>query len=62
MVKVNGVVVTGPDGQEYIFPEPLKDDWEAWILLHEGEGMPPWTPPAYAYVYADWLNDPTLGT
>jgi len=58
-MKVNGVVVTGPDGQEYILPEPLLDDWEAWILLHEGDDMPAWTKPPYAYGYPDEFNSAT---
>lgn len=55
-MKVNGVVITGPDGREYILPAPCMDDFEAWCLMHEGEGLPAWTPPPYCYLYSDWIN------
>ncbi len=55
-MKVNGLIVTGPDGQEYILPEPCLDDFEAWCLMHEHPDMPKWTPPPYCYNYQDWIN------
>lgn len=40
--------VRGPDGKNYLIPARQKDDWDAWLLLNEGDDMPAWTPPIYA--------------